>query len=87
MGLGDVKLMVGIGFLLGMSSGATAILFAFWIGAVFSLLLLGAVQSIKGRELSLKTAIPFGPFLALGTIIVFLGQLDFGSILQFLGRF
>ena len=31
MGLGDSKLMIGIGFLLGLSGGATAILLAFWI--------------------------------------------------------
>jgi len=85
MGLGDAKLMIGIGFLLGISAGVTAILLSFWIGAVISVLMLLVAQFAKGKKISMKTAIPFGPFLALGTVIVILGNLDFGTIAKMLG--
>jgi len=78
IGLGDAKLALGIGWLLGLAQGFTAIMFAFWIGAGVSLSLM-ALQRVLRRvapsflpgALSLKTEIPFGPFLVLGTAIVY----------------
>ena len=85
MGLGDSKLMIGIGFLLGMSAGLTAILFSFWIGAVISILILLCSRLLGQRGVSFKTAIPFGPFLALGTIIVVLGGYNMWVIFRIIG--
>ena len=86
MGLGDAKLMIGIGFLLGMSSGLTAILLSFWIGAAFSIaLLLGTSCLKKNKRITFNTAIPFGPFLAIGTFITIVGSLDFTSIMKMFG--
>lgn len=83
MGLGDAKLMIGIGFLLGMSSGITAILLSFWIGAGASLVILAVGAGMKkSKRLSLQSAIPFGPFLALGTIVTIIGQYDLSSIMK-----
>ena len=86
MGLGDAKLMIGIGWLLGMSAGVTAVLFAFWIGALFSIFLLCAATLARRKRITMKTAIPFGPFLALGTVIVLIFQLNFASVLAFFAR-
>jgi prepilin signal peptidase PulO-like enzyme (type II secretory pathway) len=86
MGLGDAKLMIGIGWLLGLSAGITVILLSFWIGALFSIVLIFCA-SFGGKKVSMKTAIPFGPFLVLGTVIVFLAQLDFNSIISVFMRF
>ena len=87
MGLGDAKLMIGIGFLLGMSSGVTAILLSFWIGAIVSILLLVCVRLFGGKfSLTLNTAIPFGPFLALGTVLALVFSLDFVSISTFVSK-
>ncbi len=81
MGLGDAKLMIGIGFLLGFSKGTTAILISFWIGALVSIVLLLVSKLLpKKYAVSLRTAIPFGPFLALGTIIVMLAGFDINSL-------
>lgn len=81
MGLGDAKLMIGIGFLLGFSKGTTAILISFWIGALVSIALLLVSKLLpKKYAVSLRTAIPFGPFLALGTIIVMLAGFDINSL-------
>jgi len=87
MGLGDSKFMVGIGFLLGMSAGFAAILFSFWIGAIISILILIISQMYKYKGVSLATAIPFGPFLAIGTVLIVLTNWNFWSILRMLGGY
>jgi len=70
MGMGDVKLAGVMGLFLG-AAVAPALLLALLSGVV-----LGAfVIARKGMRDGRKTAVPFGPFLALGALIaVFLGQ-------------
>ena len=87
MGLGDSKLMIGIGFLLGLSAGATAILLSFWIGAIFSVALIVVAPLFKKGRVTLKTAIPFGPFLAVGTVLVVLLQMNLASIMRAIGAY
>ena len=87
MGLGDSKLMIGIGFLLGMSSGLVAILFSFWVGAIVSIILLILSRILGTKNISLATAIPFGPFLALGTIIVMLSGYNIWKLFQIISGY
>jgi leader peptidase (prepilin peptidase)/N-methyltransferase len=70
MGMGDVKLAAVLGLLLGRAV-APAILIALLSGV-----LVGAVViARKGVRDGRKTAVPFGPFLALGGLVsVFAGQ-------------
>jgi leader peptidase (prepilin peptidase)/N-methyltransferase len=70
MGMGDVKLAGVMGLLLG-AAVAPAILMALLSGVA-----LGAViVARKGARAGRKTAVPFGPFLALGGVVaVFAGQ-------------
>lgn len=86
MGLGDSKFMIGIGFLLGLSSGILAILLAFWLGALFGILFLIGAYVSGNRGVTLKTAIPFGPFLAIGTILVILMNCNVFTLFEFLSR-
>ncbi len=76
MGFGDVKLAVGVGYLLGISGGFTALLLGFWSGAVVSIFLL--LQPAKSK-ISMKSEVPFGPFIALGSIIVMLMSLSISN--------
>lgn len=97
MGFGDVKLVLGMGWLLGVVDGFTALTFSFWIGAAVSLALLGysrwqernspkkieepimnmpeaeegSSRSGSQQRLTMKSAVPFGPFLVLGFLLVF----------------
>ncbi len=84
MGLGDAKLVIGFGWMLGLSAGATAIIFGFWFGAIISVLLI-AIQRITNLEkvrrwtrslhiprLNMKSEIPFAPFLIAGLLIVYI---------------
>lgn len=81
MGLGDAKLMLGIGFLLGLSGGVTTLLIAFWLGAFIGILLL----ITKGRTFTTKTPLPFAPFLIVSLAIVFFCGLNIGSIALLFG--
>ena len=49
MGLGDGKLALGIGWFLGLSGGISAIMYAFWMGAAISLILIG-YQKMRMRK-------------------------------------
>lgn len=84
MGLGDGKLALGIGWLLGLEHGGSAIMLSFWLGAGVALTLI-AVQhatvffrshtsNLKPptSNLSLKSEIPFGPFMVIATCYVYL---------------
>ena len=76
MGLGDAKLMLGIGWALGIFVGLSAIVLSFWIGTVVSL---GVVLFLK-KKIGMKTEIPFAPFLVLGAFISFLFSIDIFSL-------
>jgi leader peptidase (prepilin peptidase) / N-methyltransferase len=64
MGMGDVKLAAVLGLFLG-ASVAVALLAGVLIGTIAG----AAVMARVGVERGRKTAVPFGPFLALGGII------------------
>jgi leader peptidase (prepilin peptidase) / N-methyltransferase len=67
MGMGDVKLAAVLGLFLGRSVGV-AILAGLLAGSVAGVAVMARVGVEKGR----KTAVPFGPFLALGGVVAVL---------------
>ncbi len=73
IGLGDPKLMVGIGFLLGTLGGLSAVFVSFWIATlfIFSIFLIDKTLKSKllgsSKESIMKREVPFGPFLIIGT--------------------
>jgi leader peptidase (prepilin peptidase)/N-methyltransferase len=70
MGMGDVKLAGVMGLFLG-----TAVAPALLIALLAGVLVGAAIIARKGAHAGRKTAVPFGPFLALGGIVaVFAGQ-------------
>ncbi len=86
MGLGDAKLVIGIGWLLGVNGGINAIILAFWIGAVVSVIWLFA----RKKLFKPKTEIPFGPYLILGMYLVLIfgiQVMDIGMLREVLGGF
>ncbi|MEI7688599.1 MAG: prepilin peptidase [Candidatus Nomurabacteria bacterium] len=76
MGLGDAKLMLGIGWILGIYQGLAAIILAFWIGSIISL----TFMYISKKKINMKTEIPFAPFLILSLLIVFLFNINVFSL-------
>ncbi len=80
MGLGDAKLMLGIGWTLGFVGAISAIVLAFWIGAVISVTwMLIVFRKFKGRY-----EIPFAPYLILGMYLVLLFGINVINIRPFL---
>lgn len=77
MGFGDAKLVLGIGLLLGLSGGLSALFLAFWIGSVVGIVIMlfqnragkSGLLGIK-KQITMKTEIPFAPFLILGLWLV-----------------
>jgi leader peptidase (prepilin peptidase)/N-methyltransferase len=70
MGMGDVKLAAVMGLFLG-AAVAPAILIALLTGVLVGAVIIARKGAQEGR----KTAVPFGPFLALGALFgVFLGH-------------
>ncbi|AEG61324.1 prepilin peptidase [Desulforamulus ruminis] len=68
MGGGDIKLAAGMGIYLGWQLLLVALLLSFVLGS------LAGLAWVLGGKKSLKSAVPFGPFLAAGTAItVFFG--------------
>uniref|UniRef100_A0A7C4R535 Prepilin peptidase n=1 Tax=candidate division CPR3 bacterium TaxID=2268181 RepID=A0A7C4R535_UNCC3 len=69
MGWGDVKLGLLLGLVLGFPNILMALFFAFIIGSIYSLFMIGA------KKKKIKDIIPFGPFMVMGGIItLFLGK-------------
>lgn len=70
MGMGDVKLAAMIGLFLG-DAVIPAIAIALLAGVVLGAVVIAKVGVTRGR----KTAVPFGPFLALGAVVaLFAGE-------------
>lgn len=70
MGLGDAKLALGLGWLLGFSRVLSGTVVAFWAGAIVGVFLLAL-----SKKHGMKSEIPFAPFLVLGALIAFLFEL------------
>ena len=75
MGLGDAKLALGIGWLLGFTSALSGLAVAFWSGAIIGVTLVIFSKNSKIIRMGMKSEIPFAPFLVLGTILAFLFDL------------
>lgn len=85
MGFGDAKLGLSVGLLLGAEQGFSAIILAFWIGAIVSIIILifnklgipaetGFIKKTKG--LTMKSEVPFAPAIILGAWISLAFQLN-----------
>lgn len=86
MGFGDAKLGLSIGLLLGAKIGFSAIVLAFWIGAItgLGLMVLSRFSSLfsKAKKLTIKSEIPFAPFLVLGAWLALIYDLNLLHIAQ-----
>lgn len=66
MGFGDAKLALSVGFLLGASAGFSAVIIAFWIGAGYGILLIVSPLLRGDKRITMKSELPFAPFLVAG---------------------
>jgi leader peptidase (prepilin peptidase) / N-methyltransferase len=107
IGFGDIKLALGMGWFLGPLYGFSALILAFWVGAIFGvavmayerfmwmypylsqrsrIILSNALKTGSDQEsyslpdrpmlFTMKSEVPFGPFLIIGTATAYFLQLD-----------
>lgn len=92
IGFGDVKLVVPLALALGYGATFSLVVLSFWIGAGVGLVIM-ATQKLRlrgqphlrllDRELTMKSAIPFAPFLILGFLTVYLFGVDVVALLTY----
>lgn len=76
MGWADSVLELSLGALLGLSLGATALMLAFWTGAVVGLILI-LLSRFHIFRYTIKSELPFAPFLIVGAVVVYFFHVDF----------
>ena len=88
MGFGDAKLALAIGLLIGLPQGLSALALSFWIGMVATLAFMAVVRSYPlfglYKRLTMKSEIPFAPYLVLGAWLSFIFHLDIFNVAQFI---
>lgn len=78
LGFGDVKLAFPLGLIAGPGLVFSMIVYSFWFGAAVSLLLIGMGKLVRGQirlqklfgRLTIKSVVPFAPFMIAGCLIV-----------------
>jgi leader peptidase (prepilin peptidase)/N-methyltransferase len=89
IGLGDAKLALPLGIIAGLGGVFSMVVLSFWIGALISLTLLGLIKILKRGKtglhflslpLTIKSEIPFAPFLVASFLLVYFFQTDIFTI-------
>lgn len=78
LGFGDVKLAFPLGLIAGPTLVFSMIVYSFWVGAAISLLIIGIGKMLRGQvrlgmwsgQLTIKSVVPFAPFMIAGCLIV-----------------
>lgn len=91
LGFGDVKLAFPLGFMVGAQSVFSFVVMSFWIGAAVSLIILGVQRLRRGKShlrlvsqaYTMKSAVPFAPFLIAGALVTFFAKINVLSFFSF----
>jgi leader peptidase (prepilin peptidase)/N-methyltransferase len=85
IGLGDAKLALPLGVIASGAAAFSMVVLSFWVGAGISLMLLGLQHLLKtgktflhfqATQLTIKSEVPFAPFLILGFLLAYLFHAD-----------
>ena len=71
IGMGDIKLAISLGLILGYLGGLELVVFAY--ATIISAVIIAIVLLLAGKA-KLASRIPFGPYLAVGTMVVILAR-------------
>jgi len=91
LGFGDVKLAIPLGLMVGYTGVFSFVVLSFWVGAAISLVLLGYQKYQRGQaglhnvpqSLTMKSAVPFAPFMIAGTLLVYFYNVNVLSLFSF----
>ncbi len=89
IGFGDAKLALPLAIIVGLGGVFSMVVLSFWIGALVSVMLLGVGKIVNSGKirlqfrtlpLTIKSEIPFAPFLIMGFLLVHFFHADIFSI-------
>lgn len=92
IGFGDAKLVIPLAFLVGYPGVFSLIVLSFWVGAVVSLVVIGVQKLLSrgkiplrifGSQLTIKSEIPFAPFLIAGFVLSYFYGVDVLSLVSY----
>ena len=91
LGFGDVKLAIPLGLWVGPLGVFSAVVGAFWVGALISLVILGWHRFERGQKrlqlssqtLTMKSAVPFAPFMIMAAALVYFLNFNVLSFFSF----
>lgn len=92
LGFGDVKLAFPLGLLVGSAKVFSFVVLSFWVGAAISLLIIGWEKlkrgkthlHLPGQALTMKSAVPFAPFLVASSLIILFTHFDALQLFSFI---
>lgn len=92
LGFGDVKLAFPLGLLVGPAFVFSFVVLSFWVGAAISLLFLAwakiksgkAPLHLSGSTLTMKSAVPFAPFLVVSCLIILFTNFNVLELFSFI---
>jgi leader peptidase (prepilin peptidase) / N-methyltransferase len=91
IGFGDVKLVFPLALLVGTGQVFSMVVLSFWIGAVISVALVSVAKLQRGKlslrflpsNLTIKSVVPFAPFLIAGCLVVLFTHFNVLSIFTY----
>ncbi len=92
IGFGDVKLVFPLAIMVGAFYTFSLVVLSFWVGAIIGLLIIGYQKlRVRGqphlrllsRQLTMKSAVPFAPFLILAYLLIYLYQIDVVALITY----
>jgi leader peptidase (prepilin peptidase)/N-methyltransferase len=91
LGFGDVKLSFPLSLLVGTTKVFSFVVLSFWIGAIISLLIIGYQKLKRGKEslhldartITMKSAVPFAPFLVASSLVILFTHFDVLELFSF----
>lgn len=92
LGYGDAKLAVPLGFMVGIGGIFSMLVVSFWIGTIISLGIIVWQKMLRRGQLRLrfmatpltiKSEVPFAPFLILGFLVVYLGGVNVLQLFEY----
>ena len=93
LGFGDAKLAMPLAAIVGIGGVFSRLVLSFWIGAILSIGIIvwqkivarrGQLRyRLGGRPLTIKSEVPFAPFMILGFLLVYLGGVDVLSLFSY----
>lgn len=92
LGFGDAKLAIPLGLLVGIGPAFSVVVLAFWVGTLISLgMMVWQSLQIRGQahlrflptQLTIKSEVPFAPFLIAGFLLVYFLGVDVLALVSY----